>query len=814
MALNLNNFGGVSFRLDAEKLQQNMAQRAIDCNFNDGNITGLRGATSHASGLGDPPKGGFIYRTANSFKAYGWTYETDPVRSPVATDIYKRFYWTGKPNATTTEYRFSRSLEAEGYIGSPGASYKVGVINSSVWDDKLSTLGVTFRVAPRRQPAELSAITNSTSELWIADKDGLLVQKIVPANMVWVNLNTKTGIGDALTITLSKTLAAYADVAVAGDATYTKRDDEVTIEGYATSYKAKLWYVGESLRYVELLGATASLPADLTLVNITRSTDGEKLGEFHVRSGTTFSFNGTNLPTTLAADTNVALPADPKLAFVWKFDYNGQRYSGTFHEDKSLSSVMDFANGVTASISRDNTGLIFTLTAQWGSDLPVEVRSYVATFVNQLGEESEPSAPVELTLNPGSEEARIEVNAATWVAKVAELKLDTDRYPLHGCRVYRTASDSTGNADFLYAFTVKIAGDNLPGDVYESIVSSAGGINTFADTTPAAGLGSACPTQNLWRDANDFQLLQGLTAINNNMLAAFYDEYVAICEPGQPWAIRSDAVYTLPSKVVQLVAVEQGFIAFTESSPYYFTGPLPDQMQYQRIQTDMPIINKGAAVSLGGMVYYISTDGPVIINGMTTQPDPNFSREKFRENYRNMMAGGALAEGMKLITFGHRLVCYCPGSVQEAKGWLYDVEDGAWVELSDRIDFAMVIPAKTFGLQHDNVAINNGGDNNWHVLSDDDTPSTWTWHSREFMLPQPINFARGYLRGEGIVTVTVYVDGVQWYSFAKPMTAEGEEFPLKGGRMSEKWSFKFAGYEGTVLKQFKVGFSSEDIRSV
>jgi hypothetical protein len=822
MIIDIPTFSGVSFRLDPDKLQGNQAQRAINCNFNNGTVVGLRGPTAHAAGL--IPKYGFVYRDADSFKAYGWTYDADAVRSPTQKDIYKRYYWTGN-TGTATEYRFARSLEGVGHVGPVGQSYKVGVINSALWDNTLKQLGIDVSTQQRTAPPELSAISKSVFEVWIADSSGKLNQKVTGFTANWINLNAATGWGDALTITLPKTITDYGKVAVPGDATYRGVDAKVAVLGQ--TYSAKLWYKGSAtaISYVQLVGTTPTgtltVGALTTVSTIDENGGVTGSGQFNTRSNTVFSTDGTDLPNEISTYTAPATPETLKLAAVWSFDYQGQQYKGTFHEDKSLSTTLDFAGGVGASLTRDATNTIFTLTPQWGTDQPTEVRNYIMTFVNQCAEESEPSTPLSapgLLLNPGREVAVFKVNTTTFNSAVASLNLSADRYPLHGVRLYRTATSSTGDTEFLYVATIKFnaGGDNLPGDIY--VTPTINGItHNYLDNIPASGLGSACPTQELIADASELQKLQGLTAIHNNMLAAFKDNEVWIMEPSQPWAVRANAIYPLPHKVIQLLAVEQGFIAFTEGSPHYFTGALPEQMQPQRIPTELPLVNKRAACSVGGMVYYISSDGPMVINGMNVTPDPNFSREKFREEYRGMRTNSALfGAGMNLVSFGNRLVCYTPGATRETKGWIYDIEDQAWIETTERVDFAMNIPANTFGLVHDNVAYANGS-TNWYVLSDDDSPSSWTWHSRDYVMPKPTNFACGQIRGSGTATLSVYADGALFYQTQKEwVNGSSEEyvFRLPSGRLANKWSFKIVAEENSVLRQFTVANTMEELRSV
>lgn len=797
MRIRVDAPSGMQPRLDADKLPANAAQNAVDCNFNSGTVVGVRNHVTHTAYTHTaPPRGGLYVNTPTASKLFTFSYDVNGAASPIGDDRHGRFYWTGK-NGSATEFKFGLLSENSPAtsVGPVVTSYKVGVISSDKWDNKASSLGISFKTKPKEPPINLADVTTVDVAGYIVDREGAPIRRLtLPGDIaVWTGNGTPVrGWHTSYTATLSQDINAFgqATVPTGGSAgTYTKASATIYSDEFGTAaYQATLWTLGGETKFIQLAIGT-TLPAG-TLITVYSSTPGFEveyrtyLGAFYVTANPSVlsSVSGTALPAELQPTVgSVTGPETLYFGFHFVFKYNDQTYELRLFENKELSWRVDIGTGITGSVVRvSNT--VFNVNLEFTSDEPVERRAYIFTILNRLGEESEPSIPEEISLNPGKETLSVELNDTTFLAALNTTGLLTGRYPGHGIRVYRTATSSTGDTDFLYAFTIKsTVEEDLPGEYYPSVTVS-GPSRIVDDLVPNAGLGSACSTQGYIGDSEELQGLQNLIAIHGGMFAASKGVDVWVCEPGKPWAWKPVNIHPLPHEVVDLVPLEQGFIALTKGAPWYFSGATPEQMGPQKIPSEFPCINKRASAVVGNAVVYISPDGPVFLSGMQAQLDPSFSRESWRDNYDAYATGNK----MQLATYGHRVIAYYPGA---ANGWMFDMEDKAWTRLTTRIDYATQIPSGALGYARDNLMFADTS-NNWKLFGNDSTTSLWKWHSKNFETPYPVCFGALMVFGAGTATVKVYADGVLAHTTGTlTLSSAGVTARLPSGFRATKWSF-------------------------
>jgi hypothetical protein len=743
MLIKLDTFAGIYPKLNMEKLPPNAASYAVNCNFDSGAVVGLRTPETLLEPLNSvEPKSGFFFYDNDNYGAYSLPHYYDTVHAPLQNDQYNRFYRTRWDSNEFTFGLYGENTDSQG--GWLTTVYKVGVIDSTKWTtDKIGELGIKLKKKEMGAPAWLSEVAGVKAEILIVDKEGKEISP-QPTGTSWY---TVTAIGDV-------------------------------VNGIAKSYEINLIESGKNIS----------------------SYAGVKKGEF-LRT----DVDGEGVSTPVYADD---VPIAPYLAFRWTATYQGQTKTATIYEDKNLSGAMDFGIPVTASLVRigDNKDTVtkFTLTPSFGekSENPaMEVRSYIITFVNELGEESEPSMPdplSEIQIDPLSEQVTFEVDGAKFDGLVNG-GMFAQRYNVHGVRIYRTASASNGDTDFLYAGTVKFTSSTktLPGEVYLTY-TVAGGTITAVDDIPAAQLGSACPTQDAIRNTNELQALKGVIRISNNMLAAFKGNEVWVCEPAQPAVWKPHGIHTLDMNVVALVPAEQGFYALTKGSPYYISGTLPENMQPTKLPSAYPALNHRAVTSLGNNIIYASSDGLVLLSGLQAQLDPHFSREAWRDefvetNYDEMLC---------LAAYGNRVLGYFPGA-GSPHGYMFDTEDGQWSRIDQRIDYALPAPAGTLNLQHDSLAFTDGS-GKWKIFGANNVTGGWRWKSAVFVMPKPVPMAVIQLFGIGSLnTLTIYCDDpsttdetiktLHTYSEV-PLSRSGTVLRIPGG-MYAKWMIEMEANE-------------------
>jgi hypothetical protein len=104
--------------------------------------------------------------------------------------------------------------------------------------------------------------------------------------------------------------------------------------------------------------------------------------------------------------------------------------------------------------------------------------------------------------------------------------------------------------------------------------------------------------------------LQGLTAIQNNVLAGFVANEIYFSEPNLPHAWPIAYKITLEHNIVGLAAVNGALLVLTDSYPYIISGSDPASgYATQRIDLRYPCVSARSIVNMMGGVIWASHDG-------------------------------------------------------------------------------------------------------------------------------------------------------------------------------------------------------------
>lgn len=120
-AIRNKDFQGEFPRTQPQDLPNSAAQNAIDCDFTQNTLQGIKGRALVTGFTVTNPKSIFIHESA-AYSYFAWDRDVDAVRSPVADDAFTRFYWSDGTN-------FYVSRADLGAGGEPAANnrYLVGV---------------------------------------------------------------------------------------------------------------------------------------------------------------------------------------------------------------------------------------------------------------------------------------------------------------------------------------------------------------------------------------------------------------------------------------------------------------------------------------------------------------------------------------------------------------------------------------------------------------------------------------------------------------------------------------------------------------
>jgi hypothetical protein len=108
--------------------------------------------------------------------------------------------------------------------------------------------------------------------------------------------------------------------------------------------------------------------------------------------------------------------------------------------------------------------------------------------------------------------------------------------------------------------------------------------------------------------------LQGLTAVQNNILIGFSGNKLYFSEPGIPHAWPQKYALTFESDIVGVASVGGFILVLTTRYPYQVSGNNPATMAFARIDTLYPCVSKRSIVNMGFGVVYATHGGLAVYN--------------------------------------------------------------------------------------------------------------------------------------------------------------------------------------------------------
>lgn len=222
--------------------------------------------------------------------------------------------------------------------------------------------------------------------------------------------------------------------------------------------------------------------------------------------------------------------------------------------------------------------------------------------------------------------------------------------------------------------------------------------------------------------------LQGLTAIQNNILCGFVGNTLYFSELGRPHAWPEEYAISLEHNIVGIATISGSALVLTDSFPYLISGSDPaNDMSTARIDANFPCLNKNSIVTMGyGIVYsthdglavYSPSSGPAIITKLLynndtwkTRIDPSsVIAEFYGDNYFASHSTGAFV------------------FEQDPKvgGFFVDLSYSFSASWYDSIDGIVYYVSGT-----------NGDVYEWNNLNQ--PLSTFEWKSKVLVTPAPLN---------------------------------------------------------------------------
>lgn len=353
-----------------------------------------------------------------------------------------------------------------------------------------------------------------------------------------------------------------------------------------------------------------------------------------------------------------------------------------------------------------------------------ETRAYVYTFVNIWGEESAPS--------PASDPTTGDIGD-TWVLSNMDATFTGGLTPatLDKTRIYRTV---TGTNSVDYRFVAEI--------------TPATGYNDN-ESVDAVSLNESLPS-NGWNMPPTG--LQGIVNMANGIMAGFVGRDLYFSEPYRPHSWPLSYQISVDSDIIGLGVYQSGVVVATSSNPYVATGVHPASIALTRLHNVEPCQAFRSIVNGLQGVTYASQNGLILVNqsGAFNVTEPLVTRNEWRDEFSPATSKSA-SDGSRVVTFT---------SISE--GWLFQPKEpmGHIVNLSGFADVTSVqadpFTGETYIISRDVVFL-------WNPEST--SPQNYTWKSKVFEAPYPVNMGAYRLQYKDVITGIDYDVGFDYTTY-------------------------------------------------
>jgi len=337
---------------------------------------------------------------------------------------------------------------------------------------------------------------------------------------------------------------------------------------------------------------------------------------------------------------------------------------------------------------------------------------YVYTYVTAYDEESEPS--------PVSDEVLTDPTLNITLSNFVDPPTDRN---YNRIRIYRSQTSALGVTEL---FLINEQALPVPTPSWEDVLAD----NPIQEVIPSTDYNP--PPDDL----------SGIIALPNGMLAGFVGKKLYLTEPWIPHAWPEKYVQTVDFDIVGLGAFGSSIAIMTEGQPYVCTGISPDSMTLERLEFNLPCINKYGIVDLGYSVAYPSPNGLAVIgSGGAQMVSRNlWTIDQWREMSPETWVS-AQYDGRYIASYSYEDTS---GETQEGTLIIDLTGEQPFLSRTDlKYDFMFfeIGAGKLYVLNDDHMA------QEWD--SDRQQFMSMTWKSKPFMLPADSNY--GAIRVDGEV---------------------------------------------------------------
>jgi hypothetical protein len=345
-------------------------------------------------------------------------------------------------------------------------------------------------------------------------------------------------------------------------------------------------------------------------------------------------------------------------------------------------------------------------------------RSYFYTYVSRYGEEGPPSA---LTTLPDYKlDEPVDLNGFVEPSDADEHLKKVIGGKAPAIRIYRTATDIAGVADFL--LVEEIAVDNVGPN------STAWASYEYVDTVAGADLGAVNTSTYYDRCPDDLTNLRGHPG---GFFVASKDNTLYFSEPYSPWAWPEDYQIPIDQEIVGIGVYGSTIVVATDGNIYTFSGPHPTSLYKTRLNFE-PCLSQRALVETNDGVLFPSLSGfqHVTAGGVINITKDIFKPEDWNDYYLSSMHGtwynGAYYGFYNSTNEGHIIIDITNGSVTTG----VDYHLAGYVAIADG-RFHTIFPSDIATPSVQYISTWDGSDTEYRSFS---------FKSKQHIFPKPVNF--------------------------------------------------------------------------
>lgn len=326
----------------------------------------------------------------------------------------------------------------------------------------------------------------------------------------------------------------------------------------------------------------------------------------------------------------------------------------------------------------------------------ISSRAYIYTFISAYGEEGSPSPPTNAVGNTGS---WVITGFDTSISDGASRNITTKR-------IYRTVTGAV-STEFYFVADIPLATTTFTDTASDTTIASNNVLPSLTWTPP--------PTT-----------LKGITSHPGGFLVGFSGRDLWISQPYQPHAWPIQYVQTMQTEIVGVAIYANVIIVTTTSHPYFAEGMSPLNLTFQKMDSIDPCISRRSMATTLNGVYYSSPQGIVVATGSKTElaTFSLFTREEWQNQFSPTTVQ-AVPYGVQYIAF----------DTSDAGFIFSPVDQNSPLTTLDRFSNVSAIQIDQYS--GDVYLIQGNQVRLWDPP--ESIPYTYTWQSKQFDLPNPVN---------------------------------------------------------------------------